>query len=60
MALFRVSQPSVDVVNVYVQRAIVGMVIGVDGVSMVMVVELVRCLLRWRMKRLVVPLSTLV
>ena len=59
-ALFRVFQLDVDVVNVYGQRAIEGMVIGVDEISMVMVVELVRCLLRWRMKRLVVPLSTLV
>jgi hypothetical protein len=32
----------VDVVNVYVQRAIVGMGIEVDGISMVMVVGLVR------------------
>lgn len=57
--LSRDFQLGVDVVNVYVQRAIKGMVIGVDGISTVMVVELVRCLSRWKMKQLVVPLSSL-
>jgi len=44
--LSRVFQLGVDVVNVYVQRAIKGMGIGVDEISMVMVEELVQCLLR--------------
>ena len=45
-ALSRVFQPSVDVVTVYVQRAIVEMEIGVDEIPMVKVVELVLRLLR--------------
>ena len=60
LALFRVFQPSVDVVNVYVRRVIVGVAIGVDGISMVMVVVLERCLLSWKMRRLVVLLLSLV
>jgi hypothetical protein len=41
-ALFHVSQLDEGVVNVYVPRGIEGMGIEVDGISMVMVVELVR------------------
>ena len=59
-ALSRVFQLGVDVVNVYVPREIEGMGIEVDGISMVMVVVLERCLLSWKMKRLVVLLLSLV
>jgi len=57
--LSRVFQLNADVVNVYVPREIEGMEIGADAISRVMVVQLVRYLMSWKMRRLVVPLSIL-